>query len=245
MLAAVLDIFLRRIFMMSAKPVSQRVALVLAGCGSRDGAEITEAVSLLIALTQAKLDVQCFAPDRAQHHTFNHLTKREEPGEVRNMLTEAARIARSDIEPLTALKAENFGSLVFAGGFGVAKNLCNFAFAGAEATLAPDVKEAILPFLRDKKPVAALCIAPVVLALAAREMGWKQAKLTLGDGSAKDAIAAIEKWGMQHVPCRSGEACVDENYRLISAPAFMIDNANWADIFACANALAKCVAAYR
>jgi enhancing lycopene biosynthesis protein 2 len=221
----------------STKPVSERVALVLAGCGSRDGAEITEAVSLLIALTQAKFEVHCFAPDRAQHHTFNHHTKVDEPGPGRNMLVEAARIARSDIRPLSELKVDQFGSLVFGGGFGVAKNLCTFAFSGADATMMPDVKEAILPFLRAQKPVAALCIAPVLLALAAHEMGWKGARLTLGDGSAKDAIGALESWGARHVTCRSGEACLDEAHRLISAPAFMIDGANWADVFSCATAL--------
>jgi enhancing lycopene biosynthesis protein 2 len=221
----------------STKPVSQRVALVLAGCGSRDGAEITEAVSLLIALTQGKFEVHCFAPDRPQHHTLNHLTQAEEPGPGRNMLVEAARIARCEIQSLSELKVDQFGSLVFGGGFGVAKNLCNFAFAGADATLMPDVKEVLLPFLRAQKPVAALCIAPVLLGLAAREMGWKGARLTLGDGSAKDAIAALESWGARHVACRSGEACLDETHRLISSPAFMIDGANWADIYACATAL--------
>ena len=39
----------------------------------------------------------------------------------RNVLTEAARISRGEIEPLDSLDASAFDALIFIGGFGAAK----------------------------------------------------------------------------------------------------------------------------
>lgn len=216
-----------------------RIALVLAGCGAKDGAEITESVSLLIAFAQAGFETHVFAPNRPVAHVIEHRTFTEAQNETRNILTEAARIARGRISPISALRADDFDALAFAGGFGAAKNLCTFAFAGKDATLHADVKDALLPFLRAGKPVAALCIAPVLLALGARELGVRGARLTLGDGSGRDAVTAIQAWGASHVPTPVDQACVDETFRLVTAPAYMYDSATPADIFASATALTQ------
>lgn len=216
---------------------SSRVAVVLCGCGAKDGSEITEAVSLFIALSQKGIAFDCYAPDRKLHHVIDHLTGQENAHESRNQLHEAARIARGHVRTIEQLKCENYAGVLLAGGFGAAKNLCNFAFAGADAKLESDVKAALLPFLDEKKPLAALCIAPVVLALLCRERQLKGAKLTLGDGSAQNAVRAIESWGAEHSVTRAGEACVDTAHRLVSAPAYMFDDATPADIFASATSL--------
>lgn len=216
------------------------VALVLAGCGAKDGTEITEAVSLLVALSQAGFQTSVFAPARAQTQVVNHLTGQEVVKESRDILEESARIARGKVAPLARLAGrghEPFAAVVVAGGFGTVKNLCDFAFAGVEATLKPDVREALLPFLEARKPLAALCIAPVILALAARDGGVTGARLTLGDGSAEAAVRAIEAWGAVHVPCAPGKAVVDADGRFVSAPAYMYDDASPADVFASATAL--------
>lgn len=215
------------------------VALVLAGCGAKDGSEITESVSLMIALSQRGLKFSCFAPDRQVHHVIDHLSGKENVHDNRNQLNEAARIARGDIEPLDQLDVNHFAGVVLAGGFGAAKNLCNFAFAGCDARLESDVKKALMPFLRAQKPLGALCIAPVILALLCREAHLSGALLTLGDGSAQSAIHAIESWGARHKVTRPGEACVDNQNRLVSAPAYMFDTATPADIFASAIALVE------
>ena len=210
-----------------------RIALVLAGCGARDGSEITEAVSLLIAFSQLEFEVTLYAPERHQHHTVDHLTHKE-TAEVRNCLVESARIARGQVQPLSALQEHDHDALFFCGGFGSAKNLCTFAIHGKDALIFDDVKAALLPFLKKKKPVGALCIAPLIVALGARELGWQGYRLTLGDGTAKDAVDALELWGGLHERTTPQTACIDETFRLVSAPAYMFADTNPAAVFACA-----------
>ena len=214
-----------------------RVALVLAGCGARDGREITEAVSAMIALSQAGFSVSFFAPERDTFHVINHNTGMEVLGTCRSMLDEAARIARGQVQALSALNVSDFDVLAFSGGFGVAKNLCDFAFRGVDATLALDVRKVLFAFLEARKVICAMCIAPVLLGLATREKSLKNVQITLGNGSAKETIDAAKNWGCDVVLCGSGEACVDHLNKLVSVPAYMIDDASPADIYACARAM--------
>ncbi len=214
-----------------------RVAVVLAGCGAKDGTEITEAVALLISLSRKGLAFECFAPDRSMHHVVNHVSGVESVNESRNQMEEAARIARGKIKPLASLQVHEFEALAIAGGFGVVKNLCNFAFAGREASLHSDVSQALLPFIKAEKPIGALCIAPMVLALLCREAHIQGAEFTLGSGSAHDAISALESWGSKHKATQPGQACIDSAHRFVTAPAYMFDDATPADIFSSAEAL--------
>lgn len=105
--------------------MAARVAVVLSGCGVYDGSEIQEAVSVLVHLSRAGAAYECFAPDR-EAPVVDHLTG-SDAGERRNVLRESARIARGKIRALAELRAEEFDAVVFPGGFGAAKNLCDFA----------------------------------------------------------------------------------------------------------------------
>ena len=49
-----------------------KVAVLLAGCGHLDGAEVREAVLTLLALDQHGAAFQCLAPDDWQHHVVDH-----------------------------------------------------------------------------------------------------------------------------------------------------------------------------
>jgi enhancing lycopene biosynthesis protein 2 len=215
------------------------VAFVLAGCGARDGTEITEAVTAMVALSQAGYAVSFFAPQRATHHVVNHATGEVEVGASRSMLQESCRIARGQVAPLSDLRPAEFDALVFSGGFGVAKNLCDFAFKGASASLESDVRDTIFAFWSAQKPVGAMCIAPILLSLAAREKGVRGVRITLGPGTATETISAASAMGCEVVNCGSGESCIDTRHRFVSVPAYMVDNASPADIFACAKALVK------
>ena len=78
----------------------KKFAVVLAGNGVFDGAEIHEATLTLLAINRHGAQYQCFAPDVEQAHVINHITGEEMP-EKRNVLVEAARIARGNIKPLS------------------------------------------------------------------------------------------------------------------------------------------------
>ena len=193
-----------------------KVAVVLAGCGVYDGAEINEAVLTLLSLEQQGASYQCFAPDIEQMHVINHLSGEPMAGERRNVLVEAARIARGNIKALDALEVEEFDALLVPGGFGAAKNLSNFAVAGAAMEVLPEFLEIARGFHRAGKPIGLICIAPVMAAAICGE----GAQCTIGNDA--DTAAAIEAMGAQHLACPVSEARVDSERKLVTTPAYML-----------------------
>ncbi len=206
------------------------VAVVLSGCGVNDGAEITEAVGVLIALTEAGLPYACFAPDRAQYHVVDH-ARGVPADESRNILVEAARIARGKIAPLAQLDAAGHAAVVFPGGFGAAKNLTTFIDDGDKASLPDDVARVARDFIAAGKPLVALCAAPLVLGLAARDAGIRGAKLTFGADDGNALVKALAAWGQTHVEQPIDVACVDAEHRFITAAAYMYGEADPAQVF--------------
>lgn len=192
-----------------------RVAVVLSGCGVYDGSEIHEAVITLLNLQRLGAEVSFFAPDIKQAGAVNHLDGSEEPA-PRGVLAESARIARGDIAALSSFTATEFDALVFPGGFGAAKNLCTFAADGVECSVNADVERAINSMLELKKPMAFLCIAPVI---AAKVVASK-ANLTIGSDPA--TAAAIEAMGAVHVNCRADSFVADRDFKIYSTPAYML-----------------------
>lgn len=193
----------------------RRFAVVLAGCGVYDGAEIHEAVMTLYAIDRLGHTYQVFAPDVMQHHVVNHLTG-EPMNEQRNVLVEAARIARGRIRPLREFAPENYDILVFPGGFGVAKNLCNFAFKGADCAVHPEVEQAIARMHKAGKPIGALCIAPVLLA---KILG----KVILTIGQDSGTASAVESMGATHEPTNHREVVIDRKNKVVTSPCYMLD----------------------
>ena len=204
----------------------KKVAVLLSGCGFLDGAEIREAVLTLLALDTAKADYSMFALNEEQHHVVDHLAGAPVE-ESRNILVESARIARGDIKDLTALNVEEFDALVMPGGFGVAKNMCSFAFEGAQASVNPQVLEVLNGFYAAKKPIGAICISPALVALA---LGKQSPTLTIGTDTG--TASEIEKLGATHQTCATDMCVVDEVHKIVTTPAYMDDAANLADIFA-------------
>ncbi len=193
-----------------------KVAVVLAGCGVYDGAEINEAVLTLLSLEQQGASYQCFAPDIEQMHVVNHLTGAPVPGETRNVLVEAARIARGNIKDLATLDVAGFDALLVPGGFGAAKNLCNFAVAGADMEVQPDFLRIARAFHQAGKPIGLVCIAPVMAAAICGE----GALCTIGNDA--ETAAAIEAMGGRHLACPVSEALVDAGRKLVTTPAYML-----------------------
>jgi enhancing lycopene biosynthesis protein 2 len=198
--------------------MTAKVAVVLSGCGYLDGAEIQESVFTLYFLDRSGIEFSCFAPDKPQMHVVNHLTG-DPTDEVRNVLVESARIARGDVQDIAQARMGDFDALVLPGGFGVAKNLSEFATKGPDASLDADLVRLVKEAVETKKPVVAICISPAVLAAALKQVG-ASAKLTIGnDAGTAQAIASM---GSQHQDCPVDQAVVDEANKIISTPAYML-----------------------
>ena len=196
--------------------MNKRVAVVLSGCGVYDGAEVYEAVLSLLHLSQAGAQVQCFAPDMPQLHVVNHLTGEVAAGETRNVLVEAARVVRGQIKPVTAARAEDFDALIVPGGFGAAKNLCDFASSGAALTVQKDFLAFAQAMHAAKKPIGLICIAPT---MAAAICG-AGTKTTIGNDA--ETAAAVNATGALHCPCEVQDICVDREKKLVTTPAYML-----------------------
>ncbi|MCO7190761.1 MULTISPECIES: isoprenoid biosynthesis glyoxalase ElbB [unclassified Pseudoalteromonas] len=193
----------------------KQVAIILSGCGVFDGAEIHESVLTMLHLERLGASYQCFAPDIQQHHVINHLTG-EEQDEQRNVRVEAARIARGEVADLATLDASAFDALILPGGFGVAKNLSDFAFKGAESNILETLKTSCQAFNQLGKPIAYLCIAPALI-------GHIHPAGTLATIGNDEATAqAVEALGASHVTCGVAEIVVDDNHKVISTPAYML-----------------------
>jgi enhancing lycopene biosynthesis protein 2 len=193
----------------------KRIAVVLAGNGVYDGAEIHEAVLTLWAIDKWGANYQCFAPDMLQAHVVNHITG-EDMNETRNVLVEAARIARGNIKPLSEYKVDEFDALIFPGGFGAAKNLCTFAFDGTGFKVNTDVQNAVIQTFKEKKPIGALCISPVILARLVQGV-----KITVGDDAG--TIEAVESLGAKHVITTHGQILTDETNKVVTTPCYMLN----------------------
>ncbi len=196
--------------------MSTRVAVVLSGCGVFDGSEIYETVITLLRLDQNDAQIQCFAPNISQLHVIDHQTSEVAEGETRNVLVEAARLARGEIRDLKEAKAEDFDALIVPGGFGAAKNLSDFAIKGAEMSVNPE----FLAFARDmhqqNKPVGLICIAPV---MSARIFG-EGVECTIGND--KNVAGAVEATGARHCERSVEDICVDKANKLVTTPAYML-----------------------
>ncbi len=197
--------------------MKKKIGVVLSGCGVYDGSEIHEAVVTLLALDKRGAEAVCCAPDVPQMHVVDHLTGQPAAGQTRNVLTESARIARGKVRDVAAVKAAELDGLILPGGFGAAKNLCDFATSGPDCQVNADVARLVREVHAQGKPVGAVCIAP---ALLARVLGQETPQLTIG----KDAgtAAALEKMGARHVECPVTEMVVDRQLKLVTSPAYML-----------------------
>ncbi|MFM8270354.1 MAG: isoprenoid biosynthesis glyoxalase ElbB [Pseudomonadota bacterium] len=211
----------------------KKIAVILCGSGYRDGSEIREAVATLWSLSQEHAQFQCFAPDAPQADVINCLTGENMTSERRNMLVESARIARGEVKPITQLNVSEFDAVILPGGFGAAKNLCDFASKGNHGTVRPDLEKILHAFFENKKPIGAICIAPAILALALR---GKNLSLTVG--AAGETAEEIEKCGHRHVATKVTDCHIDSQNKIVTTGAYMFGSAPLHDIFA---GIQKCV----
>lgn len=193
-----------------------RMGVILSGSGVYDGSELHEAVLTLLAIDRAGARAVCAAPDIPQAHVIDHLSGQPVEGESRRVLAESARISRGEIQDLAGLRAGELDAIILPGGFGAAKNLCDFAFNGAECTVHREVGRLVLEALEAGIPVGAMCIAPVILA---KVLGPRNPLLTIG--SDPGTAAALESMGARHQNCATADVVIDTELKLVTTPAYM------------------------
>ena len=199
-----------------------KFAVILSGCGVFDGSEIHEAVCTMLAIDKAGAEYQCFAPDIRQAKTVDHFTGQTTAsagdGGNRNVLAEAARIARGNIKPLNEFKTADFNAVVFPGGFGAVTNWSDFAAKGSDCDVNEEIRRTIEESYAGGLVIGAMCIAPVVIA---RVLGKHKVRVTIGTD--KDIACEINKTGAVHETGNSAEVCVDIANKIVTTPCYMLD----------------------
>jgi enhancing lycopene biosynthesis protein 2 len=201
------------------------IGVILSGAGYLDGAEIHESVLCLLALDEAGAEVRIFAPD-AELDEVDHKSS-EATGNKRNVLVEAARIARGKVADVSTVQGSEVDGWVLPGGYGAAKNLCDFAVKGSDAKAHPEVARVVREALAAHVPVGACCIAPALLAVITKSSG-PHLKLTIGNDP--DTAKALTSMGATHVDSPVDEAVVDADHKVVTAPAYMYGGAPIADV---------------
>ena len=201
----------------------KKIAVILSGCGNRDGSELQESLSLLLAIDRRGWQYQCFAPE-GYFEVVPHVevVDDEEEGtildtEQRDIFVESARIARGNLLPLEQYRPEDYDALALPGGMGAARNLSSFAFDGPRMEVMDSVQDAILETYRAHKPVVAMCIAPMVLA---KVLGRYEVELTLGPDD-NQASQVAKGFGCRVQACGPTDVCVESVHRVLTTPAYM------------------------
>ncbi|MCP9268102.1 isoprenoid biosynthesis glyoxalase ElbB [Xenorhabdus sp. XENO-1] len=191
------------------------VAVILSGCGVYDGSEIHESVLTMLSLSRLGAKVSFFSPDEVQHHVINHLNGEEEK-ETRHIMQESARITRGNIQPLSQVDINTLDALIIPGGFGVAKNLCNFAFKGSECEINKNLLSIVRSMHQQGKPMGFMCIAPVMVA----KILGRPIKVTIGNDP--ETAAQIEAMGGIHIECPVDDIVIDFKNKIVTTPAYML-----------------------
>lgn len=204
----------------------KKIAVVLSGCGNRDGSELQETLALFLAFDRRGWQYQCFAPEGAFEvvsHIDSHLSDDdEEEGtlvdvEQRDVFEESARVCRGNLLPIDAYRPSDFDALAFPGGMGAARNISTYAFDGPRMELVDSVHDAILDTYRAHKPIVAMCIAPMLLA---RALGRYGIRLTLGTTD-NTAAQVARQLGCSTDACGPVAVCADDEHRILTTPAYM------------------------
>lgn len=194
------------------------IAVILSGCGVYDGSEIHESVLTLLYLQQAGQKITIMAPNLNQLHVIDH-NLGQSTNQTRNVLIESARIARGPVLNLADANPADYDAVIMPGGFGAAKNLCDFAVNGRDGKVHEDVKRFLLGLNKLNKPIGAICIAPAILALLQTEF---ENTLEITIGNDEETSKAIEALGCYHKPREVSEICVDQVNKIVTTPAYML-----------------------
>ena len=176
--------------------MANKAAVILAGCGYKEGSEIHEAVLSYLAMSGSGIGYHSFSTEK--------------------MLKASAPIARDQISLLSTLKEKDYDFLWMPGGMGVVKNLTTFLQDGPNCTVDSDIRRVIEEFHKAGKPIVAVCIAPVLIA---KVLEGKGIQMTLGTN--KSDCETLKALGMNPVVCKVDEVCFDKMHNIYTTPGYM------------------------
>lgn len=203
------------------------IGILLSGCGVYDGAEIQESVLAMLAIEEIGATVLPISINKNQFHVINHLNG-DVMKEERNMMVEAARIARGNVTEINDVDLSTLDALVIPGGFGSAKNFTTWAFNGPESDILPEVKLLLVNMVNIGKPIVALCVSPVVVAKAF-ENSSVHPHLTIGSSAQPspyiiaDFVSGLETTGSYTEEKTITEITIDKTNKIITAPCYMME----------------------
>ncbi|MDB4979372.1 MAG: isoprenoid biosynthesis protein with amidotransferase-like domain [Myxococcales bacterium] len=218
--------------------MARRVAVILSGCGHRDGSDVAETMLAFLMLDRAGAQVVCAAPDVEQREVVDHLhdlsagsistpTASAMLGAPRNARVEAARLAPGDVLPLSALDPNRLEGLLIPSGRGVVTTLSDYFEKGALCAVDPDLARVMKALIGSKKPMGFVGLAAV---LAARVLGpVAGVRLTLGS----KAVVAAKHAAIMGGDVRPGsidDVIVDEKNRIYSTPGLEAEGARLAQV---------------
>ena len=119
---------------------------------------------------------------------------------------------------VATVTGDELDALVFPGGTGMAKNIFDYAMAGAECTIINDVQRLTIEILEAEKPLGAICIAPVMVAKVLQKMG-RNGKVTGGrnEGISND----IQTMGIETESVGPEDIVIDEKNKIVTTPAYV------------------------
>jgi enhancing lycopene biosynthesis protein 2 len=188
-----------------------KIAVILSGCGMMDGSEVHESICTLLNLDKQGIEYQCFAPNLEQAKVANHFTHQADTNNPRNMLVEAARIARGNIKDLRDFNTIDFDAVIFPGGSGAVTNLIH------SGSVLPDVSKIITDCFESRMPIGAICIAPMLIAQVLGSNG-----ITITIGNDPKVASAIEQTGARHQECTAEDIVIDPENLIVTTPAYML-----------------------
>ena len=205
----------------------KKIGILLSGGGVYDGSEIQETVLAMLAIQEAGAEYFCISIDKSQHHVINHLDGTE-MAETRNMMIESARIARGNVKNINEVEIRDFDALVIPGGFGNANNLSSWAFDGPKGTILPVIKLLIVNCINAGRPIAALCVSPILIAKALEDSDL-HVELTLGNNidsspyDINDFHSQLASAGATTFEKNIHGIQIDEKLKIVSAPCYMME----------------------
>ena len=126
------------------------------------------------------------------------------------------KLVRGEISDLASADAELFDAVIVPGGFGAAKNLCTYAVDGENMKINQSFETFIRSAISLRMPIGLVCIAPVMSGL----LFGKGVSCTIGNDEQTADI--IRRTGAIHSDCNVDDICVDETYKLVTTPAYML-----------------------